>query len=185
MEAEPSPLSIGGGKPVPEEAPKREHFVVDFDGPNDPMNAQNWSSRKKVVAGAITCYTCLCSSFASSIFSTATPALSQHFHVSEEVTTLATALFVLGYVFGPLVWGPLSELKGRKLPIVIGMFGFTVFAAGSAVGKDLQTVLLCRFFNGVMGSSPLTVGAGIFADMYDHAHRGAAIAIFAMCIFLG
>ena len=65
------------------------------------------------------------------------------------------------------------------------MFGFTCFAAGAATGKDLQTVLLCRFFTGVMGSCPLSVIAGVFSDIFDHAHRGTAIALFSLCIFLG
>jgi MFS transporter, DHA1 family, multidrug resistance protein len=107
------------------------------------------------------------------------------FHVSPEVATLSTSLFVLGYAFGPMLWGPMSELSGRKLPILIAMFGFTVFSAGVATGKDLQTILLCRFFSGVMGSSPLSIVAAIFADMFDNEHRGVAIAVFAMCVFMG
>lgn len=79
----------------------------------------------------------------------------------------------------------MSELFGRRPPITIAMFGFTVFSAGVATGKDLQTVFLCRFFTGVMGSSPLSIVAAIFADMFDNAHRGTAIAVFAMCVFMG
>jgi MFS transporter, DHA1 family, multidrug resistance protein len=79
----------------------------------------------------------------------------------------------------------MSELYGRRLPILIAMFGFTVFSAGVATAKDLQTIMLCRFFSGIMGSSPLSIVAAIFADMFDNAHRGQAIAVFAMCVFMG
>ena len=85
-------------------------------------------------------YTCLCSTFTSSIFSASTMAFSSAFGVSVEVGTLSTSLFVLGYAFGPLIWGPFSELQGRKLPICIGLFGFTVFTFGAAAGKDIQTI---------------------------------------------
>jgi len=65
------------------------------------------------------------------------------------------------------------------------MFGFSVFNAGVATGKDLQTVFICRFFAGMFGSSPLSIVAAVFADMFDNAHRGMAIAVFASCVFLG
>lgn len=70
-----------------------------------------------------------------------------------------------GFATGPLIWAPLSELRGRKIPLVLAMFGFSIFSVGSAVGKDLQTVLICRFFGGVFASCPLAVVAAVFSDV--------------------
>lgn len=39
--------AFGAGKPYPPPLPEREEYVVEFDGPNDPMHAQNWPFRKK------------------------------------------------------------------------------------------------------------------------------------------
>lgn len=39
--------SFGAGKPYPPALPEREEYVVEFDGPQDPLHAQNWPSRKK------------------------------------------------------------------------------------------------------------------------------------------
>ena len=138
----------------------------------------------RLLVTAIASYTCLCSTFTSSVFSATTSDLADYFRVSIEVSTLSTSLFVLGYAFGPLVWGPLSELYGRRPPILIAMFGFSVFSAAVAAANDLQTVLICRLFSGVMGSSPLSIVAAIFADIYDNQYRGTAIAVFAMCVFI-
>lgn len=107
------------------------------------------------------------------------------FHVSVEVTTLATSLFVLGYAFGPLMWGPFSELYGRKLPILIAMFGFSLFNFAAATAKDLQTLMICRFFTGFMGSSPLSIVGAAFSDMFDNTQRGPAIVLFASMVFMG
>lgn len=141
------------------------------------------SSRLSI--GAILAYTCFCSSFTSSIFSASTISLGMYFGVSTEVATLSTSLYVMGYAFGPLIWGPFSELQGRKLPIMIGMFGFSVFCFGTATGKDLQTVMICRFFTGFFGSSPLAIVAAVFADMFDSKQRGTAIVIFSSMVFMG
>jgi DHA1 family multidrug resistance protein-like MFS transporter len=38
---------FGAGKPYPPLLPNREDYVVEFDGPTDPLHAQNWPLRKK------------------------------------------------------------------------------------------------------------------------------------------
>ncbi len=105
--------------------------------------------------------------------------------MSEEVADLTTTLFLLGYGVGPSIWAPMSELLGRKMPLLISMFGFSIFAVGSAVAKDAQTHFICRFFTGVFGSSPVAVVAGMYSDMYSAENRGAALACFALTIFMG
>ena len=110
-------------------------------------------------------YTTLVSAFASSLFSAATAEVAAVFGVSTEVGLLGLSLYVLGFATGPILWAPLSELRGRKLPLLAAMFGFTIFQIAVAVGKDLQTVLICRFFGGVFGSCPLAVVAAIFSDV--------------------
>lgn len=39
--------NFGAGKPYPPGLPEREEYVVEFDGPHDPMHAQNWPMSKK------------------------------------------------------------------------------------------------------------------------------------------
>ena len=65
------------------------------------------------------------------------------------------------------------------------MFGFSIFSIGTATGKDLQTVLICRFFGGVFASCPLAVVAAVFSDMFDNKTRGLAITVFSMTVFTG
>lgn len=135
--------------------------------------------------GAFLGFTTMTSAFASSIFSAATAAVALEFGVSPEVGILGVSFYVLGFAFGPTLWAPLSELKGRRLPINISMFGFTLFSFAVATGKDLQTVLICRFFAGFFGACPLAVVAAIFSDMFDNRTRGIAITIFSIAVFTG
>jgi DHA1 family multidrug resistance protein-like MFS transporter len=93
-------------------------------------------------------YTTLVSAFTSSIFSTATRTVAAQYHVSTEVGLLGLSFYVLGFAFGPILWAPLSELRGRRLPLVLSMFGFSIFQVAVASAKDLQTILLCRFWGG-------------------------------------
>jgi len=109
----------------------------------------------RLITAVVLGYTTLVSAFTSSIFSTATRVVATEFGVSTEVGLLGLSFYVLGFALGPLFWAPFSELKGRRLPLVIGMFGFSIFQIGVAVGKDLQTVLLCRLWGGRQPLSPI------------------------------
>ncbi|KAK4941735.1 hypothetical protein LTR28_008826, partial [Elasticomyces elasticus] len=38
---------FGDGKPYPPLLPEREEYVVEFDGPDDPLHAMNWPMNKR------------------------------------------------------------------------------------------------------------------------------------------
>ncbi|KAI9802400.1 MAG: hypothetical protein M1825_002782 [Sarcosagium campestre] len=174
---------FGGGKPYPPPLPEREEYVVEFDGEHDPLHAQNWPMKKKILTGVMLGYTTLVSAFASSIFSSATVVVGKEFGVSTEVGLLGLSLYVLGFATGPTLWAPLSELRGRRLPLVLSMFGFSIFMVAVAAAKDLQTVLICRFWGGFFGACPLAVVAAVFSDVFDNRTRGLAITVFSMTVF--
>jgi DHA1 family multidrug resistance protein-like MFS transporter len=61
------------------------------------------------------------------------------------------------------------------LPLVVGAFGTAIFQFAVAVSKDMQSILINRFFAGFFGAAPLAVGGGVFADLYDSNERGIAV----------
>lgn len=160
--------SFGRGRPYPKPLPEREEYVVDFDDAHDPDHPQNWPLKRKLWITAILVFDSLAATLASSIYSPATTAVETHFDIGRETATLGTSLFVLGYAFGPVCWAPLSELYGRRMPIITAAFGFAVFQIAVAVAKDTQTFMVCRFFAGWMGACTLTLCPAVFADMYDN-----------------
>src|ERR1700761_4421949 len=122
------------------------------------------TARVAVTAAGI--YQVFGSTFASAILSAPTSRIAEYFDISVETASLATTLYLLGFVAGPTVFAPLSELYGRRLPMVLGAFGFSIFGVATAVSKDIQTLMICRFFQGVFGSSPIVVLAAICADIW-------------------
>jgi DHA1 family multidrug resistance protein-like MFS transporter len=40
---------FGAGKPYPPPLPEKEEYVVEFDGPDDPLHPQNWTLKRKYV----------------------------------------------------------------------------------------------------------------------------------------
>lgn len=178
-------LPLGAGKPHPPALPDPEQYIVEFNDANDPLHPQNWSLKRKIGISGTLAYTTFVSSFASAIYSSAVGHISAHFHISTEVAILGVTLYVLGFASGPTVWAPASELIGRRWPICIGMFGYSIFAIATATSKDVQTLMLTRFFAGFFSAAPIAIVPAVFADIWNNQTRGVAIAMFAMAVFVG
>ena len=69
-----------------------------------------------------------------------------------------------GFVFDSIVWGPTSELSGRLIPLLIGVFGMSCFQIGVAVAQNLYTIMICHFLAGLFGCLPLAVISGALAE---------------------
>lgn len=95
--------NFGAGKPFPPLLPEQEEYVVEFDGPTDPLHAQNWPLKKKLVVSIVLGYVTLIAAFGSSIFSTATAIVAEQFGISTEVGILGVSLYVLGFATGPIL----------------------------------------------------------------------------------
>ncbi|KAI7500949.1 putative bicyclomycin resistance protein [Hortaea werneckii] len=176
----------GGGKQYPPLPPlDRESYVVKFEREEDGWNPRNWTSWEKFYISSAACYATFVASFNSAIFAGGAGQASQRFDVGQEVTALGMSLFVLGFASGPLIWAPGSELIGRRWPLFLGIFGSSVFTIACAAAKDIQTLIICRFWAGLFGASPLCVVPAILSDLYDSTYRGMAISLYALTVFGG
>lgn len=120
------------------------------------------------------------STMGSSLPSNALPIISAHFNItSSTAEILPISIYLVGYVVGPLLFGPLSEAYGRQIIIISTFFGFTVFTMACALTPTWSGLLVFRFLTGVNASSPISVIGGIYADLYDNpVTRGRAMAVF-------
>lgn len=181
---EPMP-SMGAGRELPPPLGLREPYMVAYDGPDDPTHPHNWASIKKVFTCCCVGISALSVSIGSAMFAEASADIVAIYHVGPTVAALGVSLFVLGFAAGPVIWGPLSELYGRKMVLVPSSLGYVCFSFAVATAKDIQTIMICRFFAGFIGAAPLVVVPAAIADMYGAAKRGQAMAIFAMVLFGG
>ena len=83
-----------------------------------------------------------------------------------------------------LIFG-LPEFYGRQILFFITYMALTAFNAGAAGAKNIESLVILRFFAGAFGSSPLTNAGGVIADLFVASDRGLATAVFATAPFLG
>ncbi|KAL3480523.1 major facilitator superfamily domain-containing protein [Aspergillus californicus] len=178
-------LPLGAGKPHPPPLPDVEGYIVEFEGSDDPMHPQNWPMRRRVFLGALLTFSALVVAYVSAVFGSASSGAMEEFGFGQEVAALGTTLYVLGFSAGPTIWAPMSELIGRRWPMLIGMFGFDIFVIATATAQDTQTVMISRFFSGLFAASLVALVPASLSDIFNSNHRGIAIAVYTMSVFLG
>ncbi|CAH0039979.1 unnamed protein product [Clonostachys rhizophaga] len=178
-------------RPLPEfshpmtSKPTTKDFIVDFDGADDPYHPINWPTHKKILTTLLYGMITMSATWASSSYSAGTDLIAKEFHVSPQVATLGTTLYLFGFGLGPLLWAPLSEVYGRRLPVLTPMFVAICFSFATATAKDLQTIMLTRFWGGFFASAPMTNTGGVLGDLFSPAWRGVALAGYSMAIVCG
>lgn len=151
-----------------------DHYVVweEYD-PSHPRNWPIWKKRSHVLLVAlITFMTCVtspprhessgmlkCSTyrpFASSMIAPAVPQLKQQLHFDSGILgSFIVSIYLLGYVFGPLVVAPMAEMYGR-LPIYhVCNCGFVIMSVACAVSTNVHMLIGFRFLAGTFASSPI------------------------------
>ncbi|KAK7534982.1 membrane transporter [Phyllosticta citribraziliensis] len=153
--------------------------VVSFEK-DDPDNPVNWTTKKKLLPLTTAIVAVLNSTISSSLSSGASSELSAYFDVTNQsLLVLPTSIFIVGYVVGPLIFGPLSEFYGRKW-VMTGAFAmFTAFTLGCALAQSFAQLVVFRLLVGVPGSCAISVVGGICADVYnDPLWRGRAMAVY-------
>ncbi|KAI3320999.1 major facilitator superfamily transporter multidrug resistance [Xylariaceae sp. AK1471] len=158
------------------------NFLVNFDNDQDAHNPINWRLRKKVYTSLLYSLTSLGSVWASTAYAPANQSIADEFHTSPTVALLGTCLLLAGWAFGPLLWAPLSELYGRKWPVLVPFFISAVMSFATGAAKDIQTILITRFFNGFFGSAPIMSTGAVFVDLWTPTQRGMAIVGYTFCV---
>lgn len=118
------------------------------------------------------------STLGASLPSGAISFIAKDYGIEDKVQlVLPISLFLVGYVCGPLLCGPLSESYGRKPVMIVSFLCFMLFTLGCAVSQSWESLLVLRYFAGVVASAPVVIVGGLLADVYDDpTERGHAMA---------
>ncbi|KAJ4150247.1 hypothetical protein LMH87_011005 [Akanthomyces muscarius] len=112
--------------------------------------------------------------------------LAQEFGITSNiVASFTVSIYLLGYVFGPLLLSSMSELYGRLVIYHVCNAFYVAFTIGCALSKNTAMFLVFRFVCGCAASAPMVIGGGTIADLYIASERGKAMAVFALGPLLG
>ncbi|ODQ65525.1 polyamine transport protein [Nadsonia fulvescens var. elongata DSM 6958] len=156
-----------------------------WDSDSDRGNPKNWPTWKKWVVTMIVAWICLVVSFGSSLYVTGVPYIVAKFHVSQTLAFSGLTFYLLGLAAGPMVAAPISELMGRKVIYITTLPISMLFVMAVGLAKNIETILVCRFFAGFFASPPMAVAGGTITDIWELEEMGVAMSAFCLAPFAG
>ena len=117
----------------------------------------------------------------SDLYTPSMPAIIQGLSTSVAMVQRSLSLFLLGFAFAQLIYGPLSDSLGRKKPMIIGTFTGLLGSTICLCATDINIFLLGRSLQGIGAGCGLVLGRAILRDCF----QGTAFASFISYLSIG
>jgi MFS transporter, DHA1 family, multidrug resistance protein len=111
------------------------------------------------------------------------PQLARDVGASPSRAQLTVTMFLVGLALGQVLAGPLSDVHGRRRPLIVGMATFTFASLACALAPNLYALAAMRLFQGTVASAGMAIGRAVVRDLYSGA--AAARYLSRMMLIIG
>jgi Bcr/CflA subfamily drug resistance transporter len=111
------------------------------------------------------------------IYTPALPSVAHGLHTSAYMVEATLAIYFLGFAFGVLLWGIISDFCGRRKTMLMGLIIYGIGTIGCANVDNVEALLLWRFFQAFGASVGSVITQTILRDLYDGAARTKLFAV--------
>lgn len=112
-----------------------------------------------VILGTLMAFT----SLSTDIYLPAMPMMAAELQGNVELTITG---FLIGFSFAQLIWGPISDRVGRRIPLFIGMVLFVIGSAGCALSSDMPQIVFWRVFQAFGACTGPMLARAMIRDLY-------------------
>jgi DHA1 family bicyclomycin/chloramphenicol resistance-like MFS transporter len=95
------------------------------------------------------------------------PTIAKGLNTSIETVTLSLSSFFIGISIGQLIYGPLLERYGRKIPLYFGLGLYAISAFACATAVSVEMLILFRFFQALGGCVGMVASRAMVRDLFD------------------
>ncbi|WP_307067395.1 multidrug effflux MFS transporter [Alkalibacillus filiformis] len=95
------------------------------------------------------------------------PALTEDLNTTNSLTQISLTASLLGIAFGQLIIGSMSDIYGRKRPLVLAISLFVVASFLCAVAPNIWVFIACRFIQGFTGAAGIVLSRSMIRDLYS------------------
>ena len=121
-------------------------------------------------------------SFATDLFLPAMPAAADALGASESAVALSVTTFLIGLGLGQLIAGPVSDGRGRRPTLLVGLVVFTASALVCIVAPSVEVLIVMRLVQGMAAAFGLAIPN---AMVTDYARGREAARLFSWIVIIG
>lgn len=126
-------------------------------------NSHSW--RTLAILSALMAF----ASISTDLYLPAMPGMAQALGAAHGAMEWTISGYLIGFSLGQLVWGPIGDLYGRRLPVAAGLLLFIIGSAGCALSTDVNTMIAWRMLQAAGACASVVLARAMVRDLYSGA----------------
>lgn len=95
------------------------------------------------------------------------PMIEEELQTNTSFTQLSLTFFLIGLSIGQFCIGPLSDVHGRRVPLLIGLTCYSASSLLCAVSINIEMLIVFRFIQGFAGAASIVICNAVVRDLYS------------------
>jgi DHA1 family bicyclomycin/chloramphenicol resistance-like MFS transporter len=120
--------------------------------------------------------------FAIDMYLPALPAIGASLGAEIGAVQWSLTAFFLALAVGQPFYGPVSDMVGRRAPLVFGLVLFAVASVGCALAGDIHTLIALRFAQGLGAAAGMAIPRAVVRDLHT-GNDAARLMALLMLVF--
>ena len=108
------------------------------------------------------------------------PTVADDFGSTASLAQLSITSCLIGLALGQLVFGPLSDIVGRKKPLIITVTIYTIVSLLCYLSPSIWLFIILRFIQGTAAASGIVIARAASRDMYSGKELTKFMALLAL-----
>lgn len=114
----------------------------------------------------------------------ALPVLQRQWQQPASRINLTLVAFFVAYCFSLLIYGPLGDRYGRRLPMLVGIFLYVAATLACALSSNLPSLIVARGAQGAGAAAASSLSLALCKDLFSGQEREKVLAHLAVIIGL-
>ena len=110
----------------------------------------------------------------------ALPIVADDLQTTTSLAQLSITACLLGLAVGQLIFGPLSDIRGRRKPLVFTLIVYVIASVLCALSTHIWLFIVFRFVQGVSGAAGIVIARASARDLYSGKDLTKFIALLAL-----
>jgi MFS transporter, DHA1 family, multidrug resistance protein len=119
--------------------------------------------------------------FSIDMYLPAFPRIASDFHTTIDKVALSVSTYFLGYAVGQILYGPLLDRFGRKLPLYAGLILYIIATIGCFTTSTIEGLWMIRFIQALGGCVASVAAMAMVRDFFP-VEKSASVISFLVLI---
>lgn len=95
------------------------------------------------------------------------PTIVEEFHTNASLVQVSLTTCLLGLAFGQLIIGPMSDVQGRRKPLLTFLGLYLLSSLICAIAPNIYLLIGARFIQGFAAAGGLVISRAVVRDLYS------------------